>query len=68
VGEDKIEKINLNMMRSVIMDNEEEEEEEIENFDKNLERRDGVKEPIECPSPATLGKNIDNLIVKYKQD
>lgn len=56
------------MMRSVIMDNEEEEEEEIENFDKNLERRDGVKEPIECPSPATLGKNIDNLIVKNKQD
>lgn len=68
MGEEKMDKISLNMMRSVIMDNEEEEEEDNENFDKNLARRDGVKEPIECPSPATLGKNIDNLIVKNKQD
>jgi|TARA_B110001450_G_scaffold203169_1_gene192608 hypothetical protein len=53
---------------SVLIENDEEEEYEIDGHDPSIrERMEHIKqEPSECPSPATLGKNIDNIIVKNK--
>lgn len=59
------------MKMSVLIENEEEEEDEADDHE-NSTRRGAVqhkkKENLECPSPATLGKNIDNIIVKNKQN
>ena len=50
---------------SVLIENDEEEEYEMDGQDPSIrERMEHIKqEPSECP---TLGKNIDNIIVKNK--
>ena len=58
---------------SVVVDHEDEEEDENDHPEvfENLETRklSDIKDaPSEIPSPATIGRNIDNLIVKNKQD